>query len=81
MAAKSAAPRLAPGIAADSKGTARTNGAQIIAQSAISAFVAGLPEPRHGRIVTVSSNVDSWKLKPRAILERLRLERRAGARP
>ena len=81
MAPLCAAPGAGYTRAADSKGTARTNGAQIIAQSAISTFVAGLPEPRHGRIVTVSATIDSWKLKPRAILERLRLERRAGARP
>lgn len=81
MAPKCAAPRLAPGSAADSTGTARTNGTRIIAQSAVGAFIAGLPEPRHGRILTSGSVVDSWRHKPLAVRERLRRERITRVRP
>ena len=47
--------------------------------SAVSIFLAGLPDIRRGRIVTAGSTIDSWKAKPRAILERLRGERLAHA--
>ena len=79
MAAQSAAPRLAPGTAADSKGTARTNGTRIITQSAISAFIAGLPDFHRGRIVTSGSVIDSWRRKHAAIRDRLARERIAHA--
>ncbi len=79
MAQICAAPGAGYTRAADSKGPARTNGTRIITQSAIGAFIAGLPEPRRGRIVTAGSTIDSWKAKPRAILERLRGERLAHA--
>ncbi len=44
--------------------------------SAASIFLAGLPEHHHGRVLTAASEVDSWRRKPAAILERLRLEQR-----
>lgn len=50
-------------------------------QSAAAVFLAGLPDHHRGRILTSSSVIDCHRRKPRAILERLRLERRAGGRP
>lgn len=40
-------------------------------QLAVSTFVAGLPDFRRGRIVTSSSDVDSWRRKSPAIERRL----------
>ena len=48
--------------------------------SAAAIFRAGLPDIRRGRIVTASSEPDSWKHKPIAIVERIARERRAGLR-
>ena len=42
--------------------------------SATSIFIAGLPD-RCGRILTASSQIDSWRHKNPAILKRLELER------
>ena len=49
--------------------------------SAAAIFRAGLPDFNRGRIVTASSEPDSWKHKPVAIVERIARERRAGVRP
>ncbi len=49
--------------------------------SAAAIFRAGLPDIRRGRIVTASSEPDSWKHKPIAIVERIARERRAEVRP
>ena len=38
---------------------------------AVSTFLAGLPDFRRGRIVTASSDLDSWKRKHPAIVRRL----------
>lgn len=43
--------------------------------SAASVFLSGLPEPRHGRILTCGSDIDCHKRKPLAVIERLRRER------
>jgi hypothetical protein len=40
-------------------------------QLAVSVFLAGLPDLHRGRIVTASSDVDSWRRKPPAIERRL----------
>jgi hypothetical protein len=47
--------------------------------SAVSIFLAGLPDFHRGRIVTSSSVVDSWRYKSTAIRERLARERIAHA--
>ena len=79
MAQICAAPGAGYTRAADSKGPARTNGTRIITHSAISAFIAGLPDFHRGRIVTSGSAIDSWRRKPAAILDRLARERIAHA--
>lgn len=43
-------------------------------QAAVSVFLAALPIPR-GRLVTASSEVDSWRWKNPAIRRRLAIER------
>ncbi len=48
-------------------------------QLAVSAFVAGLPDFRRGRIVTAGSDVDSWRRKSPAIERRLEAGRRNAA--
>ena len=40
-------------------------------QLAVSAFVAGLPDLRRGRIVTASSNPNAWRAKHPAIQRRM----------
>ena len=49
--------------------------------SAVSIFLAGLPDLRRGRVVTASSVIDSWRNKPTAVRERLAREQRLGVRP
>jgi hypothetical protein len=44
--------------------------------AAISAFIAGLPDFRRGRIVTASSEPDAWRSKHPAIQRRLEAGRR-----
>ena len=46
---------------------------------AVSTFLAGLPDFKRGRIVTTSSDPDSWKRKPAAIRQRIEQERLARA--
>ncbi len=43
--------------------------------SSVAAFLAGLPEFRRGKIVTASSDIDSWKRKPLHVERRLVVER------
>lgn len=50
-------------------------------QLAVSAFVAGLPDFRRGRIVTASSDPDTWRAKHPAIERRLAGERAQAVRP
>lgn len=48
-------------------------------ESALSVFLAGLPDFRRGRIVTASSDVDSWRKKPHHIARRMaELQRKAA---
>lgn len=49
--------------------------------SAAAIFCAGLPDFRHGRILTCGSDIDCHKHKPAVIRERLRRERLAAVRP
>ena len=48
-------------------------------QLAVSAFVAGLPDFRRGRILTASSDPDTWRAKNPAIERRLEVSRRNAA--
>lgn len=41
--------------------------------SAVDLFLAGLPD-RHGRVVTASAQIDSWKRKHPTIAQRLQRE-------
>ncbi|MDA8348144.1 MAG: hypothetical protein M0038_04955 [Pseudomonadota bacterium] len=50
-------------------------------QLAVSAFVAGLPDLRRGRIVTASSNPNAWRAKHPAIERRLAGDRAEVVRP
>lgn len=45
-------------------------------QLAVSAFVAGLPDFRRGRVLTSSSEPDGWRSKHPAIRRRLEAARR-----
>ena len=49
--------------------------------AAISAFIAGLPDFRRGRIVTASSDPDTWRAKHPAIERRLAGDRAEVVRP
>ncbi len=49
--------------------------------SAAAIFRAGLPDHHHGRVLTASSVVDSWRYKSTAIRDRLTRERLARVRP
>ena len=43
---------------------------------AVSAFLAGLPDFRRGRVLTSSSEPDGWRVKHPAIQRRLEVSRR-----